>query len=316
MKTSTSQLVLLLGAALFLSACVKDKDIDDYKREKAQKDLAQLQAIEGSYTGLIVDSRNKKILGGFGLELSAQYRTTNPNDGTAPVGEPTLVSKLHFEDFSSFSFPTDQSYYNPDSGAYESDFNIPVAGQPGTAYKFNISGQVGAGHLVGHLEGGDGSSSGADFDLVLNGPDIHDLAQKRETAGWENASISFEAKQVIDMGAGPAPSHIVLTTAFSKFMQPSDHFENVFLYDQKNIQVDWVLDGDVHVTFTSALWDQQTGEVVGNTPSASAAGVTQAIHCSGFYFVNQKTPFECDFKSNRTDQIHSVFKLCKKAGCS
>ena len=117
--------------ALALVACGKDRNLEDYQRDKLQQNLGLYEAKAGTYTGLVRSKRDGRVLGAMQLDLSAQVKNQNSNDGSVSPGSPILVGNITFLDQNEITLTAPNGYYDPNSNLYHADIQIARAGGTG-----------------------------------------------------------------------------------------------------------------------------------------------------------------------------------------
>ena len=70
MKTA-HLITMLIAGALFIQGCDKDQDLDDYKKARLQKNMADLQAVAGRYSGYLRSKKDNSLLGAMQVTLKA-----------------------------------------------------------------------------------------------------------------------------------------------------------------------------------------------------------------------------------------------------
>ena len=308
---------LLLISVLVFLGCAKDRTLDDYNREKALDDLAQFQAAEGRYSGTIT-LKDGSIIGG--LELVITARLSSQGSSTAPGTQQggnndaaTLLTELHFSDPRFYaSLPSQNGFFDPDSGVYQTQFMIQELNASTGAVQqtdvLSITGNIGGGHVKGSLLGVGYQQNAGYFDLVINGPDIQDLGKLgKPTAAnsSEGKTLIYKSNQRSDPGDPP-----IQLTAYYPVVTAVDHLVHIFLPDtNQTLEVDVQFSPDVDVPFPSASWDVTSGTLTANNNTVSQPGTpwVPQLRCSNFYFAQTNSKFTCDYWSNRTSVQHITF---------
>lgn len=123
--------LLSFGLLALLCACAKDKSVDDYQREKLQKNLALYQSVAGSYSGIVTSQESGDVVGAMELSLRAEVTPVDSKDGETAVATPILVGSVRFLDQNIISLSAPNGYYDPSTGLYSADIKITRAGSGG-----------------------------------------------------------------------------------------------------------------------------------------------------------------------------------------
>jgi hypothetical protein len=107
---------LSIGLLVLLSACAKDKSVDDYQRDKLQKNLALYESVAGSYSGIVTSQESGDVMGAMELSLRAEVTPVDSKDGDTSVATPILVGSVRFLDQNIISLSAPNGYYDPTSG--------------------------------------------------------------------------------------------------------------------------------------------------------------------------------------------------------
>lgn len=120
--------LLLAMVALLATACGKDKSVEDYQREKAQQNLAQYQAVEGAYSGIVTSKEDGRVIGAMRLTLTATLKPDPGNAGGPALGTPVLLGNVSFLDTNTISLSAPDGYFDPQTGVYSANILIERTG--------------------------------------------------------------------------------------------------------------------------------------------------------------------------------------------
>jgi hypothetical protein len=257
-------LFILLASTLGLQACSKDQSLDDYKQTRLNQNFAQLQAVQGRYSGIMTSKRTGKTLGALQLTLKATTQVQPSPDESKATAQPVLVANIDFQGASRISVVAQNSYFDPISGKYQA--NIPVqqtdaSGQTKTE-NISITAAIQNGMISGTLEAAGYSDYGSTFLLNKDGRDIGSLAKESDI----DPSTVFTQKNYLGTtvfadGTTKAVVMILLkppTTSQIDFLS--------LLTPERPLQINLNYGNGAHIIFNNGTWDQRSGNLSGQTP--------------------------------------------------
>jgi hypothetical protein len=324
-KTKLSILVLVLAAL----GCSKDITQQEYKRQLALEDLAQYQAVEGRYSGIVTSKAVGKvgrILGGLELVIQARLNSDGGAGGSGASGgsssaggtpgggaSATLLTELHFQDTKLVRLVAQSGYYDPDTGVYQTQFQIPT--QDGKFYwTLSVTGHIGSNHIVGTIQGVGDEEYGGTFELEKDGTDIATLgkaAKPTPTQTAEGQTWVFKSQQRFDPSDKQDPP--IQMSVNEPTVTGAEHFVELFLPDtEKVLSISLNLNDLMDpIPFNSTTWDTVTGDVT-TAPVAIQTGpnstFTPHLQCSDFFLTLTKQPFTCYYWSDRSSRIAILFQ--------
>jgi hypothetical protein len=123
-------LVSMIG----LSQCARDRDNDDYKRDKVEEDLAKVQSIAGQYWVELISNQTGESLGKVGLELEADTRVDTIRDQV-----PVLKSILKLQSSSVLKLVFQRSSFDIYKNTFKSTLILQAQG---SSYEVDLSGII------------------------------------------------------------------------------------------------------------------------------------------------------------------------------
>jgi hypothetical protein len=292
MRTITTRLAIAAFAFLAVG-CGKDKNVEDYQREKLRQNLGLYQSVAGTYTGIVRSKLDGSVLGAMALELRADTRSTPSNDGQLSIGSPILVGNVRFLDRDIINMAAPDGFYDPGTGLYHADINIPRSslgggsgggnnpprdgGSPGNgggqgnpgmnvpaAETITLGGTLSSGGLVGEVESRNYPEYGGRFELVRNGQSIQDLlaaARPGRNPRQEDArrATSWRGNTTFLTDTVVKPVNIVA-------VRPTYNTAEDFLDLVSPIRViDMSLNysQSLHLLYSKAIWDVRQGYITG-----------------------------------------------------
>lgn len=171
-----------------LCSCAKDRTVDDFNREKLYTELAELQAVEGLYTGVLISQQNQQVMGAFQVMLRAET-VVNPQTNQ---GRPELAAEVGFWGNKLLYAPTSRSFYQSESGQYEGEIALqaaddasgsasipgPSSGAGPVVDRLRLSGALRGNVFSGQLVARGYDGFGANFRLVKSGESLESLRKK------------------------------------------------------------------------------------------------------------------------------------------
>lgn len=267
--------VLICALGLLSAACAKDKTVAEYQREKLQENLALYQSVVGSYTGMVVSKEDGRTLGALEVELRADTIVDQSPGGESALGTPVLVSNIRFLNENVVSLSASSSFYDPGSGAYSAQIDVP-RGQGGATEQVTVNGVLSGGTLTGEIATTNHPEAGGRFTLDRGGKPLTSLAKLKTPQELEDAKGSrqvstFSGTTTFAGGAKRAVYIVVL--------QPLNGSAEDFLdliSPVKTVEVNFNYSQTLQILFPGALLDSRQGLLTGRT-TINVDGQTQQM---------------------------------------
>jgi len=254
---------ILLAAASLLQACSKDQSLDDYKQTRLDQNFAQLQAVQGRYSGILISKHTEKTLGALELNLKATTQVQPSPDESKATAQPVLVVNIEFQGASHIAIVAQNSYFDPNSGKFQANIPIQQTDASGQSQTQNISitAVIQGGQINGTLEAAGYSDYGGSFVLNKDGRDIGSLA--RESTIDPNTIFTQKNYIGTTVFADGTTKPVVLI-----LLKPPTTSELDFLSllsPERVLQINLNYGNGAHVIFNKGTWDQRTGNLSGQT---------------------------------------------------
>ncbi len=306
--------VLLFGGLLIISSCSKDKDLDDYKNEKLQTDLAEYKAIEGSYSGYLTSNRpgqEKTNLGAVTISLIATTQTVNNNDGSRASAQPILLANVKYYGTyaASIGETPNISVYEPNTGHFHTEIEIPFTNELGREAKeiIMIEGNIAGGILEGRMYAASASGiyEGGRFTLNQDNSSLEDLAMNRKP----DVISERDPIQKIYTGTGlarnPRTRELENLSVRLNVQQPvRTRYDEVLFILKPHREIHLIASmnavGVLMVSFPIIIWNDVSGSLTGSTTLQAMTSPTQntvTLSCKKFYFLDKDYNFDCTFTS-------------------
>lgn len=254
-----------------LQACGKDEDLDDYKEIRLEKNLAQLQAVQGSYTGLLISKKTGATLGAMQIQLTASTQVLPSTDQSNASSQPILEATIEFQGLTHMQLAAQNSSYDPNSGTFRANIQInqptPTTGTSTVAtqttqFNINIGAVVKNGAMTGGtIEAVGFSDYGASFELSNAGGSLDALAQQTQVSPDSLFSGAVYTGTTHFAGGVNKP----VTLIMMKPQTTSDQDFLTLLVPQKPAQLTLNYGNGAHLLLTNGVWDQDTGLITGLT---------------------------------------------------
>lgn len=159
-----------LLATLMLSACGKDKSLEDHQKEKAEQEANRLSAVAGNYRGSITSQRTGESMGGFEIQLSLKKVPNDSSDNSSSksrlAGSATVYSGgqqtsavIELADFSS-------SNEDAANGTFSGRLTVPLRN---ASVQLLINGAIRGDSFTGTITPDSRPGTAANFNLVKGG---------------------------------------------------------------------------------------------------------------------------------------------------
>lgn len=265
----------LIGLGLGLAGCVTDHSVDDWRREKLNEELGQLQPIAGTYRG-ILKSRDED-LGALELAFTPQIRVVPGGPSEKAEGQPMLAARLIFEDQERrVALTTDDSFFEPSSGKFEITLNLTRSN--GRTEQITVGGYLWKSSLEGTLEVAGSPENRAQFSLSREeSTPLRDIAGKLSTKPWFAVPGNFvEGLTRFSEGGKQRSAKLVI-------LEPETSPEEAFLNRFAPLRVvQFSLNyGDAfRLVHEGALWDERLRKLTGRAQLIAVRGAQESIEVS------------------------------------
>lgn len=267
----------------FVAGCAKDRNAEEYQREKADATMAQYNRAGGQYSGVAYSQENGEVLGAMQLSLRAERLVTPPREGNSAIGSPNLVGSLKFLDEAITTLNVPVSFYDPSTGTYQAEIRISRGGSAGgnngggdgenggdqlraAQETVVLSGTISADSITGFFHSSANPELGGRFVLRKNGESMQTLLE-RARPGWRpdpngrNKVRSFVGETEFTLANTTRPAHVIM-------LQPRTGTETDFLdliSPVKTVELSFNYSQSLHIVFEKALFDRRQGLITGST---------------------------------------------------
>lgn len=285
-------ILLLVTAALTLQACSKDQDLDDYKKTRLQKNLAEIQTANGKYSGYLLSKQSGANLGALQLTLTATTQVQPSTDESKSSAQPVLLVSVTFQGVSRMTTSAEDTYFDPDTGAFQAD--VPIVQQAANGQsqtiKISLTGILSNGVLKGTMEAKDYPDYGGTFSLSNKGASLDSLVQASKPTGAAFSQGTYAGTTTFGK-VSKNVSMIIL-----KPVTTSDQDFVSLFFPKIPVKVTLNYGDGALVNFDDSTLDQTNSTVQGNgTITKNNQTETLSLTCNG---QNTDQHFECSVKTS------------------
>lgn len=258
----------LILLAILLVGCGRDRDAEDYQKEKRADQLEKIQSIQGNYSGHLLASGSKEKWGALRISLTSASEVQNNNPEEGPISQPILLTSLEFLGTQRLSLTAQKSSYDPESRLLVAEVQLQNT-------IIMISAEVKEGALVGKIESRGHSNFGGQFELLSSNPSLDSLNQKiapSARALW--TQLRFLGQSSFKFGPSTREAEYLIQQDSSS---ASEQFAQL-LSPLKTTSFTVNFGGGTKLTFPTALLDLQTGTL--KAQQTSQEGVMLDLACS------------------------------------
>ncbi len=269
----------LLGAG-----CAKDKNVDDYQREKRAEEMAKLQTVSGVYSGLLYDA-NDKPLGAISISVvpDTKIGSTNSNSTQNPV----LTGKVTFSGTQEVSANFEQSSYDNDNKGFKAIVGIRSAGNENT--KVEVSGIFQNESFNGRIEVTGFSENGGHFSLT-KGVSLSQITKPGDTVPSLPEALSYRGAMKFQKSGSIEPIQMTIlikkSTAEERFLQ--------LLMPVRKVEASLRFDSGLVLAFSNSEWDLRVHSLIGKSLLAST-GEMLTLECNEATFQSGKDGWSCKY---------------------
>ncbi len=300
---SKSAIFFLVGVFV-LSACGRDYNLDDYKREQLQESLAKMQQADGVYSGLATSRLDGSTLGALNIQVTTNTNVLNPGDQSDPTAQPNLEITVSFTGPAGADATVvfENGLFHPSLGGTIQAEKALSPSTNGTTRAVDIRGNISNGQFQGLIYSKDSPDYGMTFNLALNGPSATALLKNRRLSVEKFATQQNFVGKTIFARNVREPVVLILTKPTAS--SPSiDEFIDLLEPTQPLIAT--LNYGNGALLPFNVVFDERTGEITGTTPvSALFAGQTGSnvitLHCSE---LDRMKAFDCQLTTDATPGV-------------
>lgn len=264
MLSSFPRLLAPALAMLALGGC--GMTIDEYNHEKAQQEIAKIQAISGSYEGLLRSRDGSEAWGALRLELSAQAQIS------AGSGQPATTQQASLQGTATLRTPEGEvrslifrgGFYDPINGDFRAEVRVPQGGSQQVVLE--LSGNIAADTATGKIVAAGFAEQGGSFSVRKGAPPVDATQLERRRVGEPQlahlytGTATFADGYKSQMDLSLASPQITSEQLFADGFQPVKWVTAAIRSRQHRL-------AGIH--FPQAQWDTRYG-----TLSATATGPT------------------------------------------
>ncbi len=269
-------------SSLLLAGCAKDRSVEDYNREKFYTQLAELQSVEGNYSGLMTAQKDNSTFGALELRLRAEAKTA-PDGQSSNTGVPILITEISFLGNNRINATAQSSFYQVETGQFQAEIPIPRTPQsginpaqnapgnaqpsPGATDIITVSATIRGGVMRGRLQARGYEGYGANFVLQLNGGSLEShLGNSKPAPDLSITQRNFYGRVFFEN----AVTKDVVMTLLRPEITGNDEL-HALLVPVKTVVMTWNFGNGARFSTSNAVWDQRSDRLRGQirlTPDA------------------------------------------------
>jgi hypothetical protein len=251
-------LVFVLG----LAAC-QDKTLDDWRREKVNRELNELRSVSGDYVGSLVSAKDGQALGSVLLNLAPDAQPQASADGTTTEQQAALKGRLKFYGTQRADLHFEKGFFDSSSKSFQGVITVPDSA--GGTTTMEISGSISGGSVTGVLEARGFPEDGAHFELSKSygNADSQLLASAPPVGAAIPPLMTFKAQDPYRARSGDA-TDIQMSLQYRRTTSEQS-FVDYFVPTQEAQVTFSFWNGQMNIPFSHARYDERTGILIGET---------------------------------------------------
>ncbi len=264
------KLIGMLSAlcVIALAGC-GDKNLEDYQREQASRDLSKLDNARGDFSGYLKRSLNGETMGALLIRFTPELRPTAGKAGTTEStlspNQAALIADIEFQGKGEYRAHVKDGLFNPDTGQYDVDLKISRAS--GTAETLSLRGKIVGNRFEGTLQAPGFSQMAGEFSLVRDGAKMAQMLKELPSQGVEVGSVSPDLQSSTvqtymgktKFSSRTLPVSLVVT---EDRKSPSEEVLQLF-YPNRKVFFTLNYGGNLTFASTEMTWDLRRGSLSG-----------------------------------------------------
>ncbi len=305
--TKATQSIFL--GLLLLVACGRDRNLDDYNRDKALEDASRMESIEGSYRGTVLDIGNIEV-GALQIDLSADRSVDSLN-----LERSVLKTRIYFSGKSPIYLSSEKSYYDWRSGRFQSEFLLSLNSTQ--SRKLLLDGKIISGKLSGNLRvsGFDDHQGTFDLSRVTDGQSAQAYFRsgelREELIG--NEIVSLRYRGLIRTSAGQPDENAMRATLdisnrdmnpelrFAEIFSPRKTVRSVLTFNSPGVETSsgQIFEDGFSLSFNLGQWEEAVGSLDVEFQSANPGDRNHfSLHCLGLHLKDPARELICSYESS------------------
>ena len=290
---------LSLILALGLTGCSRDRDTDDYRKEKVLEELARLNTISGTYTGELKSRATGEKLGNISVQLQADTTADRTPDGTRTEERPVLRTRVSYIGQHPLTLVFSAASYDSTANTIKSQSAVTKTDK--TVYQVDLIGVIKGDSLEGSIQAFGYPENAAVF--VAN-KGVQPTEQGDLPPDFREFNQSYIGSTVTSAnGTQISPRLRILSNPLSR----EEEFLELVL-PIRNVRATLSLGLNAEVVFSQARWDEQTGNLQGIAELGTSDIKTNILlKCHQTNIPGLQIPgWSCDYSSSITQGTHTV----------
>ena len=135
-----------------LSACVSEKNQQDFRQEQVNEQIAKIMPIKGTYNGTIVSAVDNAPLGNVSLTLTPDTSLQTSADNLSSEQHAIVRGVISYTGMSAANVQFNQGFYDPNSGVFQVSFSIVDSAPVPVTHQIELSGNISGNNFSGTLQ--------------------------------------------------------------------------------------------------------------------------------------------------------------------
>ena len=275
---------IIFAVLLSLVGCAKDRNVEDFQREKRAEDMAKLQTVAGVYSGILY-SIDEKPLGALSISVvpDTKIGATNTNSTQSPV----LIGNVTFSGTQKVSANFEQSSYDNDNKSFKALVGIRSGGNENI--KIEISGVFQNESFNGRIEATGFSENGGHFSLA-KGVSLSQITKPGNAVPSLPEALSYRGTMKFRSSGKVEP---VQMTVLLKKSTEEERFLQLLMPVRK-VEASLRFNSGLVLAFANSEWDLRVHSLLGKNLLATT-GEMLTLECEETVFQLGKDGWICKY---------------------
>jgi len=303
--TLIHSLVVLI---LLLVGCSKDKNMEEYRREKLQEKISRINSVSGTYSGPMISKIDGSNLGIITLNFQARTDIQSTIGQGINEQRATVSGSLNFKSFTSAEIVFNNGFYDDTTGDFQ--VSIPIVQEGGISSTLSLIGMVIENQWNGIIEVNGQPDFGGQLKLQKKTSQSQktNIEGKIGVGGIRLEQISkvnyiYEGSYLLDDISTPFKLSFI-----NRDLLPEQHFYKLFS-PVRNVSISCDFT-DFELNFPNALIDDKAGTLVAQDPIDQRGNAARAtISCLKFGIMSGEFGWNCQVQTRLTTlNLHLIAK--------
>jgi hypothetical protein len=218
---------------LSFTACVDEKNQQDFRQEQVDEQVAKIMPIKGTYNGTITSAQDNASLGSISLTLTPDTDLQSSADNLSSEQHAVVRGVVSYSGLNAANVTFDQGFYDPSSGLFQVSISITDAEMTPITYQMDLSGNISGDSFTGTIEVEGYPGYGGNLTLNKNTPAQALTANKNLSAARAKLLVSEATDKFVGNYQSSAlkdqTNNEFTMTIESRDTSPQQQFLDIFL---------------------------------------------------------------------------------------